>query len=156
MGATDDLIQASKKDTRQHIDQVAAFLEQMRSELERRKAVHDESKLCEPELSGYATCVPLFKGTEYGSPEYKAVVAKMRPAVDHHYDSNRHHPEFHGKASIKGMHLIDIIEMICDWKAAAIRAGNLDKFEENLTMNFRRFKVEPQLAAVMKNTLGIF
>ena len=155
MGATDDLIQASKKDTWQHINHVAEFIERVRDELQQRKQNHDSSKLCEPELSGYATCVPRFKGTTYGSPEYKAVVNDMRPAVDHHYANNRHHPEFFGDDGINGMNLVDVLEMICDWKAAAIRAGNLDKFEENVGKNLERFKVEPQLAKLIKNSLGL-
>ena len=29
----------------------------------------------------------------YGSDEYKACLTEMKPALDHHYAANRHHPE---------------------------------------------------------------
>lgn len=154
MGATDDLIRVSKKDTKEHIAQVGVLLEKMRDELSQRQVDHDVSKLEEPELSAYATYVPQLKGLEYGSPEYKAVLAKMKPAVQHHYAANRHHPEFF-KNGIDGMNLIDVLEMMADWKAAAIRSGAPEKFNENFEKNIERFKISPQLAHVLRNTLEV-
>jgi hypothetical protein len=37
----------------------------------------------------------------------------MAPALKHHYENNRHHPE-HFKNNIDDMNLIDLIEMLCD------------------------------------------
>ena len=34
---------------------------------------------------------------------------------------NRHHPEHFGEDGIRGMNLPDVVEMLCDWKAASER-----------------------------------
>jgi len=44
----------------------------------------------------------------------------MKPAIEHHYKNNRHHPE-HFNNGIDEMNLVDLIELLCDWKAASER-----------------------------------
>lgn len=77
----------------------------------------------------------------------------MRPALDHHYALNRHHPE-HFEDEIKGMNLIDIIEMICDWKAASERhaVGDIHK---SIVINQERFGFSDDLKAIFINTVDI-
>ena len=48
---------------------------------------------------------------------------KFKPAIDHHYANNRHHPE-HWPNGINDMTLMDLIEMLADWKAATARNKN--------------------------------
>jgi len=36
---------------------------------------------------------PKLAGSTYGSEEYKAFLGQMKPALDHHYAVNDHHPE---------------------------------------------------------------
>ena len=62
------------------------------------------------------------QNSEYGSNEHKEALDIIKPAIDHHYKENRHHPE-HFEDGISGMNLVDICEMISDWKAASDRKG---------------------------------
>ncbi len=74
----------------------------------------------------------------------------MGPALKHHYENNEHHPEFH-KDGINGMTLIDLIEMLCDWKASSERHENGDIFK-SLKINTERFQISPQLLSILENT----
>ena len=86
----------------------------------------------------------------YGSEEYKASLEALKPALDHHYASNRHHPE-HFKNGINDMTLVDILEMFCDWKASTLR-HNDGNFMRSIELNTSRFNIEPQLAQILMNT----
>jgi hypothetical protein len=44
----------------------------------------------------------------------------MKPAIQHHYKANSHHPEFYDNG-VEGMSLFDVLEMLLDWKAATER-----------------------------------
>ena len=44
----------------------------------------------------------------------------MGPALQHHYEDNCHHPE-HYRNGIHDMNMVDLIEMLCDWRAAIKR-----------------------------------
>lgn len=140
-------------ETRNHIQQVQEFLLQMIHELSLRAQSHDKSKLEEPERSTFEIYTPKLKGTTYGSEEYNKFLAEMKPALDHHYAENRHHPEhFNGHGGFNGMDLLDLIEMFCDWKAATLRHadGNLKKSIEH---NQKRFSIGDQLIKIFKNTM---
>ena len=81
---------------------------------------HDNSKFEEPELTIFAENTHKLGSTVYGSPEYKELLVEVKPAIDHHYAKNRHHPE-HWPNGIEDMNLIDLVEMLADWKAATQR-----------------------------------
>lgn len=112
---------------------------------------HDESKLREPELSAFVEMTEALSSVEYGSNEYRAQLASHKGAVDHHYQNNRHHPEYH-ENGIYDMNLVDIIEMVADWIAAAERVKNGD-IEKSLSVNSKRFEIDSQLMAVIRNTV---
>jgi len=116
----------SYKDTRLHIGRVRELLGQVQAVLDRRGVLHDDSKLRAPEKPVFDEFTPKLKGTTYGSEEYKGFLAAMKPALDYHYAVSRHHPE-HFEAGVNSMNLIDLIEMLADWKAASERHddGNL-------------------------------
>lgn len=59
----------------------------------------------------------------YGSPQYKESLASEKGTVAHHYALNSHHPEFEADAA---MGWLDLIEMVCDWNAAAKTYGKQD------------------------------
>jgi hypothetical protein len=50
------------------------------------------------------------------------------------------------------MNLVDLIEMLADWKASSERQndGNLRK---SLDENAERFKMSPQLTRILENTI---
>ncbi len=83
----------SRPDTLAHIARVAELLKQCEIELNERGVAHDESKLDEPEKSTFDACTARLKAMAYGSDEYKAALADLKPALDHHYAANSHHPE---------------------------------------------------------------
>lgn len=137
-------------ETLQHIRRVQSLLREVVDNLLRRAIAHDTSKLAEPEASTFAEYTAKLKGCTYGSEEYKSFLAGMKPALDHHYRNNRHHPE-HWPNGIKDMSLLDIIEMFVDWKAATERHadGNLDK---SIEINQKRFGYGDELLAIFQRT----
>ena len=90
------------------------------------------------------------RGVTYGSPEYAEFRQQLKPTLDHHYANNRHHPE-HFKNGIHDMTLIDILEMLMDWKASSLRHndGNILK---SIEINQERFGFSPDLRQIMENT----
>ena len=78
----------------------------------------------------------------------------MKVAIDHHTRKNRHHPE-HFKNGIKGMNLIDIIEMIMDWKSAGMR-HNDGSILKSVEINKKRFGFSDELEQILLNTVEYF
>jgi hypothetical protein len=140
----------SRDDTIRHIGRVGELLGKIAWELSERARLHDASKLLEPEKSVFDAVTPALKGLTYGSAEYKAQLAAMGPALEHHYRENRHHPE-HWQDGINGMSLVDLVEMFCDWKAATERHAD-GSLERSIQHNKTRFVMTDQLAAVFENT----
>lgn len=92
-----DLRQEEKStnaETWEHINQVMRLLAVMQWHITKRMFTHDRSKLSPPEVSTFVEFTPKLKNSTYGSDEYKQFLADMKPALDHHYSHNRHHPEF--------------------------------------------------------------
>lgn len=83
----------STKDTIKHIGRVRVLLTQACLELLMRAERHDLSKLKPPEKELFDTYTPKLKGSDYGSPEYNQFLKDLKPALDHHYKHNSHHPE---------------------------------------------------------------
>lgn len=140
----------STKDTRDHIARVEGSISRIADLLRIRGAIHDESKLKSPEKEMFDVATPKLAGLTYGSDEYKAALAEMGEALEHHYQANSHHPE-HFRNSIEGMSLLDLVEMFCDWRAASQRHADGD-FSKSLEINRERFGVSKQLANVFENT----
>jgi hypothetical protein len=115
-----------------------------------RALVHDISKFSKAERIGFHKTVHKFKYTTYGTNEYKGLVQKIDPSIQHHYSFNKHHPE-HYKKGVNGMALIDIVEMFYDWKAAVRRhtGGGLDN---SINVNKKRFGISKQLNNILKNS----
>lgn len=49
------------------------------------------------------------------------------------------------------MSLLDLIEMLCDWKAAGERHAD-GSMERSLRLNKDRFKIGDQLQSILQNT----
>ena len=137
-------------ETQKHIESVRKYIRFMIDKLDNRGVKHDASKLESPEVELFAEVTPKLAETTYGSDEYNGFLEKLKPALDHHYASNRHHPE-HFVNGINDMTLIDILEMFCDWKASTLRQndGNLLKSIES---NAERFHMDGQLKQILINT----
>lgn len=74
----------------------------------------------------------------------------MRKTLDHHNAANRHHPEHHVDG-VNDMTLIDLLEMLCDWKAATERHDDGD-IGRSLDINRDRFEMGDQLVVILENT----
>ena len=140
----------SREDTEQHIMAVNARLNEIRGQLAARGALHDLSKLSPPEKDTFDAVTPRLKSMTYGSPEYKAALAEMKPALDHHYANNRHHCE-HFMDGICDMNLIDLCEMLADWKAAGERHAD-GSMSKSLKHNSTRFKIPDVVFSMLVET----
>jgi len=141
----------STEDTKEHISYVQKFLSNVQNAIGTRLHVHDASKLKEPEKSMYDEFTPKLRSSTYGSDEYKSFLKDMGAALKHHYEHNSHHPE-HYPNGINGMSLLDIIEMLADWKAAGLRHADGD-IRKSLEINKVRFGISDQLAEILENTV---
>ncbi len=141
----------SSLDTFNHIRDVQELLAHFAIELTVRGINHDDSKLHEPEKQLFDEYTPKLKNCTYGSDEYKQYLKEMQVALDHHYAENSHHPE-HYENGINDMDLLDIVEMLCDWKAATKRHGDGDILR-SIEINAGRFGIDSQLKQILLNTI---
>lgn len=173
----------SRIETYKHIQTVQKFLGKTIADLLRRLLAHDQSKLTAPEVEVFDEFTPKLANSTYGSEEYKEFLRSMKPALDHHYAVNSHHPEFYGyqecngcfkrfplnhekpcdicgytqttiKPNIAGMSLLDLIEMLCDWRAATERHKDGD-IRRSIEQNQKRFGYSDELKQILLNTLAV-
>lgn len=140
----------STADTLKHSQRVGELLVQAVKELLDRSTCHDRSKTEDPELAVFNEYTPKLKTSTYGSDEYKGYLAGMGEGLAHHYASNRHHPE-HFPGGVNDMTLIDVLEMLADWKAATERHADGD-LTRSLGIQRDRFGLSEQLVAILDNT----
>lgn len=144
---------ATNCETFRHIERVRNLLNRCAVELLTRGELHDQSKLTRPEVAVFAEFTPKLGASTYGSEEYDGFRRAMKPALDHHYANNRHHPE-HFPDGVNEMNLLDVLEMICDWKAASER-HNDGNIRRSIEVNADRFGLSPQLVRILENTADV-
>ena len=138
-------------ETRKHIMNVNRVIGTVVMELMHRAATHDQSKLSDPaEVDGFEKYTPRLRTSTFLSDDYKQTLKEMKPFLDRHYAHNRHHPE-HFNDGVAGMTLIDLLEMLCDWKAATLRHANGD-LAKSIKGNAERFGLPPMLVQILLNT----
>lgn len=141
--------------TLEHKRVVNRLMGEVIKELINRANTHDDSKLEPIEAEAFDKMSPKLHDQTFNSPEYKAMLEKeLKAALDHHYARNRHHPE-HFENGVQDMDLIDLLELMCDWKASSLRQdnGNLLK---SIDSNQERFKFSKELCMILKNTAKFF
>lgn len=164
----DDVIRS----TAAHIRSVGCYMGEAASKIIHRAIIHDASKWSPEEWPAFENATPKLAAMTYGSDEYKAALASIKPALAHHYAKNSHHPEYFGTicvqcgnrepepctcggprfpGGIDGMDLFDLIEMLCDWKAAGERHSD-GSITRSLEHNRERFKIDEQLMCILENT----
>ena len=93
------------------------------NELNERASSHDMSKFREPEKTPYVwrtwKSYCNLNNISFQYPE--GMEQQVRDAIFHHVTHNRHHPEWHPDPD--EMTKIDLIEMVCDWKAMGQEFG---------------------------------
>lgn len=140
----------SRPDTYAHIATVRLYLSRIIQKFLYRMEDHDMSKLVEPELSVFNEFTPKLKDSTYGSPEYNRFLVEMGVGLEHHYQANDHHPE-HFPNGIREMDLLQMTEMLCDWKAATLRHANGD-LGTSITQNRVRFGYGDETERLLRNT----
>jgi hypothetical protein len=170
----------SRPDTREHIDTVRRFLYEVIGDLNGRAEEHDRSKLEEPELSVFNEYTPKLRDSTYGSLEYKQFLEGMGEGLKHHYRVNDHHPEHfvagdpvaiysagypdsawqQGKlctdrSGIHAMNLVQMIEMLADWKAATLRHADGD-LKRSIEQNAERFGYGEEIQRLLLHTAAYF
>ena len=107
--------------TREHIQHVIDNMNEVTQNLQERAKNHDKSKLEPPEINDYQESAESLVNPEpYGTEAYEQTRQTISPALEHHYRVNSHHPE-HYEGGVMDMTLLDMLEMLCDWKAASLR-----------------------------------
>lgn len=144
----------STADTLKHALRVGVLMGQPIAELTERSVRHDHSKTEDPELGIFNEYTPKLRESTYGSDEYQGYLAEMKTGLDHHYAVNRHHPE-HFPNGIAGMTLVDLIEMLADWRAATERHAD-GSLVKSLAIQKDRFGISDQLAEILWNTARHF
>ena len=142
-------VSSTKSYTQEHIQSVRRLLNKFADALKYKGEVHDQSKLEEPEVYGWAA-MDLEEKYDYGSPEYYDKIRRYSEVFKHHYMVNSHHPE-HFKNPEYEMTLVDMIEMLCDWFS----------YKDDMTLNeainlindqCKRFKFSKTIKSLLINT----
>jgi hypothetical protein len=170
----------SKFKTLRHIETVRNYINHVVTSLLARGAHHDQSKLQPPEVEIFDEYTPFLRSTSIGSKEYDDNKKAMKVALDHHYEYNRHHPEYFQKYVCTGcfkeyqrgrpascticgttefnvcdditqMNLIDLIEMMCDWQASTLRHNDGNIFD-SIEINQERFRYSDELKCILIQT----
>lgn len=117
---------------------------------------HDQSKYGPEEFPHYAAAIDDFEKHPYGSEGYYKAKEALGPSVVHHYANNRHHPE-HFENGIEGMNLIDLVEMLVDWKSATQNhPENPGDLAKSMRILGEKYKISPQLHQIIYNTARDF
>ena len=139
------------EDTLNHINDVRELLSGFSKDLESRGKWHDYSKFSNEEQKVFSDVLDGKQSAKYGTPEYEETKRKLAPALEHHYKENRHHPE-HFPKGIADMTLVDVLEMLCDWKAATKRHKD-DNIEASIEINSKKYNIDKQLKQILINTI---
>ncbi len=142
------------RETVAHVRRVGELMLEPITELQRRAVWHDDSKFSPEEFESFARETPTLKSLTYGSPEYKAALERIKPALEHHYGRNPHHPEYHPDG-INDMNLVDLIEMLADWKAATERHADGD-LRRSIEQNAERFGYDDTMKRLLYLTAASF
>lgn len=139
--------------TLEHINRVKSKMEFFASVLAARGANHDNSKLTEPEYSGWLAMdqEPRYP---YGSKKYYDKMRRYKEVLEHHYSINSHHPEHFEDPSIQ-MDLVDLIEMLCDWFSYSNDISWLEGYD-TINSQCTRFGLNDTIRHLLLNTFRNF
>lgn len=140
----------SRVATLEHISHVRTYLFKILSLIQQRAADHDQSMLLEEEKSALDGFVPALADSVNGSPEHQKAVAGLLPAMQLHFQKNSHHIEHYGK--LNGMDLVDLIEWLCDQKAAALKDSDGD-MSKRLLYFYQKYDFPVPLMDMINNTI---
>ena len=125
-----------------HITIVQKYLTRLSNRLAERAIEHDLSKLSKDELAGFVEVNQIARLHPYGSPEHKASLSGNK-TIDLHFSRNSHHPEYWPNG-IDDMSLLDLIELVVDWKAASLTYGQTS-LQDSLAIQQKRFNLDDKM-----------
>lgn len=137
----------------EHIHLVQKYLNECVQKLEFRANVHDVTKLGKEEKQLFDLLTPILKIAPLGTPLYERSRDALKVSLLHHYRHNSHHPE-HYRAGVLGMDLFDLMEMLCDWKAANDRSlnnGGQLSYIQSFDVLKKRFNIPKPLERILMN-----
>jgi len=137
-----------------HKEDIAKMLAKFAGEISYRSAIHDNSKFDTDEFNACSENVNEFGKHEFDSPGERELRLRLSDAFSSHRKKNRHHPE-HFDNGIDGMNLIDLLEMVADWRSASNRNAG-DSIRKSLPIVQEKYKISPQLMNVLTNTIRDF
>ncbi len=85
--------EATNYHTFRHIERVRNLINATVANFLNRGQNHDQTKLESPEVELFSEYTAILSELTFGSPEYYANLEKLKPALDHHYANNSHHPQ---------------------------------------------------------------
>jgi hypothetical protein len=141
----------SRIDTSDHIRKVAVLLHVVAKELMDRADGHDASKLIEPEVSGFNQSQKDWRV----SPMALMSIGQGLRLISRSLSITTKGIVTILSSMLMGWHdmtLVDLIEMIVDWEASA-RRNPRGRAIDVIDMQQKRFNLDDQLTAVIKNTL---
>lgn len=135
-----------------HINTVQLMIERMIQKLRFRAISHDATKFQEPEYLIFKKYSEKLREAKFGTEKYFAILneSEFQQCLQHHYANNRHHPQYYSNG-INGMSLIDLMEMLADWKSASSAQGN--SMLKSLQIQKERFGIDDQLYQILENTI---
>jgi hypothetical protein len=116
-----------------------------------RGIIHDWSKFTNKEAFIFAKHLHKLKTATFGTEKYDKLLEEVKPAILHHYSKERHHPE-HWKNGVHDMNLLDLVEMLLDWRASCKRHCDGD-INKSIDINEKRFKMDHEIAEILHNQI---
>ena len=124
-----------------HRESLADSMIEIADHLRQRARVHDRCKLKPDQFIGFARIDQAEREHGYGSREFSRALRADSEAIRTHVAESSHHPEHH--AIVADMGWLDIIEMVCDWKAAADTYDRGLSLRDGLQAQFDRLDFTP-------------
>lgn len=146
----DEEAQSTIKSILKHKESVHNRLSFLAAELKKRAEIHDNSKLCMPEV-GYLIDMDKEGKVDYGSEAYFEKMEKWDCFFKHHYKENTHHPD-HYQLGINDMTIVDLCEYMIDVVSYFEDLHVADAIN-TIDAQQARFGLSEQVANVLKNTL---
>jgi len=119
-----------------------------------RALAHDFSKLFPDEARGFSKSSRTFRKIPYGGTTYNRYLSHLGESLVFHYRRNKHHPQ-HYSDGVRGMDLLDLVEMFYDWAAASKRQSR-GSLRSSIDKNTERFSISEDLSRLLMNERNRF
>ena len=133
-----------------HKQSVKVGIQRIIDELADRAEKHDDDKFETEVFDSFYNALDKFINTKFGERNWELAMDEIGDSLFKHYSASPHHAQ-HYENGINGTNLLDLIEMMVDWKSASNSYGD-SSFEESLRVQKKRFGIDDQLYGILTNT----